>query len=232
MMRRATVLLAGLVVLGACASGDGERSGATTVRMATTTTTSTVAPSTTTTTEPRPTTTVPRTTTTAQPRYEGIVFKDTPGSEPAFAADGVTARVDAAIVVETGDPEPERGAGIVDSCVQEVDTFLELNPAVTARPSSCLVIQWSFDVDPGFRVDQDSPEAGLSPGKYLGADGIEVDQAIIETGLPGSQQNIIFAAYPLTAGLGGTLRFMTGSNLVGYTTHSWQVPASLPKIAL
>jgi hypothetical protein len=159
------------------------------------------------------------------PDYEGIIYAS--GTEPTYTADGITSRVAAVIVVDLSDPEIN---GAVADCAFQVDYAAEQG---RPRATRCLVVQWSFDVAADFRVDEFSPEGGLSPGPFVGADGIQHDQAIVNTGLPGTVDNLISAAYPLTAGgTAGTLRFDTGSNLVGYTTHTFDVPTELAPIDL
>lgn len=165
------------------------------------------------------------TTTTEPPAYEGIVYDG--GTEPTFSAHGVTSRIDAIVVVELTDPEVE-DTRFVDECASQV----EQRPEATSA-TSCVVIQWSFDVAADFRVDENSPDAHLIPGAFVGADRIQHDQGSAAVGVPCTVANVMSAAYPLTAGnSAGTLRFVTGSNFVGNTTHTFEVPGNLPPLEL
>jgi hypothetical protein len=167
----------------------------------------------------------PTTTTVPVPDYQGLVFG--PGTEPTFTAEGITARITRLFVVDVTDPEI---GGLVDDCAWYIGYDVEQGgpPA-----NSCLAVEWSFDVASDFRVDANSPDGSLTPGAFVAADGIQHDAGVITSGLPGTVNNRINYVYPLTAGdTAATLHFDTGSNLVGWTTHTFQVPGAMPPLSL
>ena len=208
-----------LVLVAACSGGGSEApdvntAGTTGAPVVVTTSTTTSTSTTSTTVAP---TTTAATTTTVAP-YHGLRFPE--GQMPTFAADGVTARINLITYFDTTAPEAE----LVDECRFEI----EFERAATTQ---CLYVQWEFDVAADFPVDEYSPDGGLSSDDYIGPDGIAHSSAFAASGYPGTVKNHLGIVYAVTAP-GGSVRFQTGSNLVGWTVHEFPIPDTMPPVTL
>ena len=131
-----------------------------------------------------------------------------------FDADGINSRVDAIVLVD-----PTAAGDLSLGCKDEIDFRVEYMGEEPA--SQCIYVSWSFDVAAEFQDE----EGSLSPGSLLTPEGLQIDQATVTSGLPGAQNRTIEAFY--AGGTpGSTLTFDTGSNAVGWTEHTVQVPTT------
>lgn len=213
------VLAASLIALTVACGSSGP---ATVTPTTTVSPTITVAPSTTV----APTTTEPAATTTAAPvpTGQGLLWMsavdptrvNTTSAQPVGDADGVSSRIDGVVIVPaSGNTDFSKG------CADEV--AFQVKYAGNTPSSECLVVQWSFDVAADFRVDDNSPKAGLTPGDLVTADGKQIGKAVITSAYPGTVANVI-TEYYAGAGAGSIVRWQTGSNLAGWTTFKYVVP--------
>ena len=139
------------------------------------------------------------------------VNTDTP--PPAYDADGISSQIEAVIWIESG-----TGNAIKEACRNEAELLQQEEGGLLA--TECLGVQWIFDVSPDFGDD----EGSLSAGSLVTPDGKQIDSmgAMIRAA-SGTTENLLINFF---AGgePGSTLRFDTGSNSVGYTTHVYEVP--------
>ena len=143
----------------------------------------------------------------------GIAYE--PGTAPTFSADGITARITRVEVVA-----PDGVSAASSQCAVQQGIEAADGRAPTA---TCLVVQWTFDIDASFPAGE---AGGLAAGALVGTDGVRHDQSSSTSGMPGDRGRALSAAYPLTSE-GGQLHFSTGSNGVGFTEHVWQVPTDM-----
>ncbi len=140
---------------------------------------------------------------------------DTP--QPTFEANGITSRVESMFWVESGGRD-----GLQSECDEAADFEQEFVGGELA--TECLMVQWAFDVSPDFRTDENSEQSGRLRGpSLLTPEGRQLDEPLGEQGSPGTAENRLRVRF--VGGVSGsTLRFETGSNLVGWTTHVYEVP--------
>ena len=101
----------------------------------------------------------------------------------------------------------------------EYDQYLNGGELAT----ECLNLEFAFDVAADFRTDESSEEGGLRFPSVVTPDGKQIELAIGERGIPGTDDNWLTAEFA-GAVPGSTLRWETGSDLVGWTTHVYEVP--------
>jgi hypothetical protein len=171
-----------------------------------------------------PTTTSPPTTAPASEPSEGLVWAsaasddrintDTP--QPTFEADGITSQIESVLSVKSG------GANDVQqACREEADLEQEFTGGELA--TECLIVQWAFDISADFRTDEFSVDGGLSARVLVNPQGNQINSFFAASGLPGTVNNRLVVTF--AGGVpGSTLRFDTGSNFVGFTTHVYEVP--------
>lgn len=229
MTRLAGVIAVAVITMAACSGDDDaeEATASTDADAATTAAATTAGPATTATpattttaaatTTSTTTTTTPPTTTAPEPGNVGVVWHSVVNLErvnqpadtqPTFTADGVTSRIDMFLMM---DADTDGDAG--DACRDAIDR----TPA--GDDEQCLLVQWSFDV----AADFPGEEALLSARQLLNPDGRQIDSAVAAVGVPGANGVGLTELY---AGgeAGSTLRFDTGGNEVGFTTHVVDVP--------
>lgn len=169
-------------------------------------------------------TTSPPTTAPAPEPSEGLVWASAAGDDrintdtpqPTFEADGVTSRIESVLWVESGGTSDVQRA-----CREEADLEQEFGGGELA--TECLIAQWTFDVSADFRTDEFSVDGGLSARSLVTPEGKQIDSFVAASGFPGTVDNRLVVTF--AGGVpGSTLRFDTGSNLVGFTTHVYEVP--------
>lgn len=179
----------------------------------------------TTTTEPpattTSTTTAPTTTTLPVSSGRGLVWASAVDDSrinstdlPTFSADGIDSSLDIVAVFDASAPT-DQGR----DCQEEIDFQ-------GSDADSCLYVQVRFDVSDDFRTDGNSAEGSAIIDAVVSADGQQQDGGFISSGFPGTVGNLLSEFFP-GAAEGSTVRFSTGSNLVGYTIHTYEVPADL-----
>jgi hypothetical protein len=221
------------MALGAC-SGNDDDVDAVDAPLVTPATSSNAVTSTANTTTTEPTTSSPATTTTttAAPGEtgRGLVWESVvdPGRvntselRPTFEADGVTSLIDMVVVVPSGSTtELQRW------CAHAVIDEQEFDGGEMAQ--QCVLLQLRFDVAPEFRVDENSPDATVGSASLVSVDGRQVDSISVDRAFGGSVGNRHVVMLPF-GGEGATIRWISGSNLVGFTTHTYVVPDLLPSI--
>lgn len=139
------------------------------------------------------------------------------GSQPEFdGGDGIKVRIENVIYVDKSLP-----GQLSEQCLDQ----LQLQGA--ADETHCLTVQWSFDVPSDYRAD----DAGLTPGPLLTPNGRQIEQGLMNTGVPGAKNVVMVASYP--GGVpGSTLRFNVGSNERRWKTLKFKVPGAKRFIAL
>ena len=195
-------------------------SAPTTIESTTTAAPTTEAPTTTAT----PTTRAPTTTAPLEPTYTGIVWEsavdparvNASGPAPTFEADGVTTTIQLLLWVPAFAPT-ELGR----SCRERAQSQQDFEGGQLA--DRCLTVQGSFDVAPDVPTDENSPDASLAAGSLITLEGRQIDSVFASSAFPGTVDNGFVEQFP--GGVpGSTLKFRTGSNLVGHTTHTYEVP--------
>ena len=192
----------------------------------TTAPTTTVAPATTTTTT---TTTVPETTTTVAPSLtaNGLIWNSSDpdlinafDDQPTAEYEGVTSFIDSALVFSIDDDE---------TCREQAVGYQQFNGGDLA--DQCLVVTWRFDVAEELRVDDNVPGGGIGLTRIATVDGQEVFWPSNTIGLPGSVDNTATVTFPF-GGAGSTIGWEIGSDLVGWTGHSYTLPVELPLVVV
>jgi hypothetical protein len=141
---------------------------------------------------------------------------NTDSEQPVFEANGITARIQMILEVDA-----EATNNTSRDCAREIS--LTTGGGGAARPTQCLYVQWAFDVPIDFPTSEFSDEGALIPDSVVNPDGIQVNAFGATYAFPGTRDNIANGFF--VGGLpGSTLRFDTGSNDVGFTTHVYQVP--------
>jgi hypothetical protein len=225
-VKRIPLIAAVLCLLAACSGSDASPAlttvAVTTTAAPTTTesvTTTTAATTTTTTEQTTTTTTIESTTTTATPqaKVQAIVWESAVDPArvnrtdpmPTFEADGATARLQLLLY----------GPGNVLDC----DAITASTVPGAVLTDGCLVVQLALDVAADFRVTDNAPEASISLDALITPDGVQVSSIFVESGYPGTVGTVLTIAV-LGGTPGSTLKIQTGSNEVGYTTHTFVVP--------
>lgn len=213
------------VLMAGCGSGSDDEAVTTPPTdpvPETTTPTTTEVPTTTTT-----TTTVPETTTTAAPSLtaNGLVWNANNPSlvnaadpQPSFSVDGIESAIEMVLVLKADEHE---------FCREEAVRYQEIRGGDLAN--QCLVVIWRYDVAETFRTDQNSPQGGLSMRSIVTNEGRQYDSVFGATALPGTVENTTEDVFP-HGGAGTTIYWSTGSNLVGWTQHTYRVPDELPLV--
>jgi hypothetical protein len=170
------------------------------------------------------TTTSPPTTAPAAKPSEGLIWASAASDErintdmpqPMYEADAIMSRIESLLWVQSG------GANDVERACREEAEF-EQNFAGGELATECLIVQWVFDVASGFQVDEFSVEGGLNARALVTPEGKQIDSFFAGSGFPGTVDNRLVVSF--AGGVPGSiLRFDTGSNFVGFTTHVYEVP--------
>ena len=119
------------------------------------------------------------------------------------------------------------GADEHDFCAEESERHREIYGGDLA--DQCLVVLWRYQVSDEFLTNQNSPNAGLSMRSIVTADRRQYDSIFGSSALPGTVDNIAEGVFP-HGGEGSTIYWSTGSNLVGWTQHTYIVPKDLPLV--
>lgn len=163
----------------------------------------------------------PTPTPTPTPEPVGLIWS--PEKAPVYESAYMTARLVAAAVIDTTDPSAP--SEFRNSCLFEIEAAHDIQ-GTPADLTHCMAVEWSFDVAKDFPTSEYVKEGALSPGALV-QDGTQIDQAITNSGRPGTKNNMIQAVYPLVTGKpGGVLYFQTGSNdqATYWAEHEWKVP--------
>jgi hypothetical protein len=140
--------------------------------------------------------------------------------QPVYEADGVTSRIAAVYLAYPG-PEND----VTYDCADWIEFVAEVDG--TRPETQCVYVVWSFD------VSADAPgEVQFIPGKMTTSAGEYIDpngNADIYPGTPGTVDNT-FGAYYVGGETGADVRWKTGSDEVGFTTHRYTIPTDLLQV--
>ena len=120
--------------------------------------------------------------------------------------------------------DPDTPTDLASECAFEVESAADIDgtdPSLT----SCLYVEWSFDVDAAFPTSDYVSEGGLSAQDFVNG-GKTIGAAVGGRGRPGTNENPVSAMWPLPTGTPeGTVFFSTGSNdTATYWTEHTEVP--------
>jgi hypothetical protein len=140
--------------------------------------------------------------------------------QPVYEADGVTSRISAVYLAYPG-PEND----LTYDCADWIEFVAEVDG--TRPETQCIYVAWSFD------VSADAPgEVQLIPGRMTTAAGGYIDpsdNADFVTGTPGTVDNT-FGLHYVGGETGADVRWKTGSDEVGFTTHRYTIPTDLLQV--
>ena len=138
-------------------------------------------------------------------------------NHPIGAADGIASGIDMVAVTPA---DPDRALG---------RTCRQVAADAGVHAGECLVVQFRFDVEPGFTTHASAPHAELRRIRAVAGDGTEVRSDYGKWALAGTTDNSLTILLPGVAE-GATIYWSTGSTLVGYTEFSGTVPGMIAPV--